>query len=315
MVSVFRMLSMAVAQQLGPQRLGRTPEPEQITDASNHVLQYDQVMTTKLVIAYACGLMVVHRARTMAQGGSAIDLACGPGHYTLCLARYLGYDKVLGIDLAPPMVKVAARNAAEQRLDRSVEFRLGDVTKLGQVRSNEFDLGSFTSATHHLPDLATVTGVLRQMDRITKQDGVVMVMDLVRLRTAQLTERYVNTLGQDYAERGLSSFLEDFRNSMYAEWTANEFHQAIPKDSDRYWCHLVPRGLPTVQVIVGLPVGRKAVFVRSGFRARENPLVRQWYPRWQEQVSRQWAKQTLKEWRLMRLSLALARKRMIPPGK
>ena len=297
MVSVFQILSMVLEQQLGPQRLGRTPEPEQITDASDHVLQYDQVMTTKLVIAYACGLMLVHRAGTVAKGGLAIDLACGPGHFTLCLARYLGYDKVLGIDLSPPMVAAATQNAVRQDLDERVEFRLGDITNLAQVGSDEFDLASFTSAAHHLPDLATVERVLHEMDRITKRDGLVMVTDLVRLRTAKLTERYVNTLGSDYVECGLPEFLEDFRNSMYAEWTAEEFRQAIPKNSRRCWCHIVPRGLPTVQVVIGLPVGRKKAFVRSGlpWTPEDSPVPKEmgW------------------EWKMLQLSLWLGSRRRI----
>ena len=93
-----------------------------------------------------------------------------------------------------------------------------------------------------------------------------MVMDLVRLRTEELTARYVQTLGHDYVERGLPDFFEDFRNSMYAAWTANELFSSIPRDSRRIWCHIVPRALPTVQVILGLPVGRKEPFCVPVFR-------------------------------------------------
>src|SRR5436305_1108416 len=78
MIPLWDLVRMLVAQQCGPQRLGRVPEPSQLTDAPPNVTQYNRVMTTKLVLAYALGLELVHRARPTVGGGSALDLACGP---------------------------------------------------------------------------------------------------------------------------------------------------------------------------------------------------------------------------------------------
>ncbi len=303
------------AGQIGPQVLGRTEEPAVVTQAEDHVCQYDQVMGTKLALSYAAALEAVYRVRQDVGCEAALDLACGPGHYTVCLARYLGYAKVTGIDLSGPMVGVATENAAAEGLEQRVRFRRGDVTQLHQFDQGEWDLVSLTGAAHHMPDLETVGRIVREMDRVAKPEGLVMVMDLARLRTAKLTERYVKTLGHDYSERGLPAFLEDFRNSMYAVWTPKELATAIPTDSPRWWCHLVPRGLPTVQMIFGLPVGRKRLFVRRGYATREHPLIQDWYPRWEQQVSPQWAKETLREWHLMRMTISLASKKMFPPGK
>ncbi len=315
MPSICEFAPMILAQQAGFQALGRRQEPELLTDATDKVLQYDQVMMTKLALGYAAGIEGVYRARPEGSRATAVDLACGPGLYTICLAKHLDYNLVTGIDLSAPMVDVATQNSSREGLSDRVVFKHADATKLDAIGSGELDLASFTGAAHHMPDLETVAGILREMDRITKPQGLVMVMDLARLRTARLTERYVKTLGHDYVERGLPAFLDDFRNSMYAVWTPREFRTAIPTDSQRWWCHVVPRGIPTVQMIIGLPVGRKKVFVRPGFRAKEHPLIHQWYPRWEEQVSPVWAKETLQEFRLMRATLALASKRMFPPSK
>ncbi len=258
-------LSFMLHQQLGSQRLERQPEPNALTDAEENIVQYDRVMTTKLVIVYAAGLTIVHRCRPEGQKHHAIDLACGPGHYTLCLGRYLGYEEITGIDLSSGMVDIANRNSQQQGMADRVRFKVADVTRLENIGNATVDLASFTGAAHHMPDLQTVQRVLNEMDRITKPEGFVMAMDLARLRTAELTERYVNILGADYRQRGLPDFFQDFRNTMYAAWTVEELHQAIPKDSRRYWCHIVPRGLPSLQVLLGLPVGRKKIFLRSGF--------------------------------------------------
>jgi ubiquinone/menaquinone biosynthesis C-methylase UbiE len=312
------MLSIAdftvmVVQQQGKQRLQRTEEPENITAADANVIQYDQAMATKLALSYAAGLETIHRVRSNGATDSAVDLACGPGHYTACLARYLDYSNVIGMDLSAPMVNVATRNLPSQQLEDRVRFAVQDITALDTIEDGKFQLASFTGAAHHMPDLTTVSGIVRNMDRITTPNGLVMVMDLARLRTAELTEKYIKLLAADYVQRNLPAFLEDFRNSMYAVWTPSEFREVIPKNSARWWCHLVPRGLPTVQIILGLPVGRRQVFARSGFRPEEHPLIREWYPRWQKSVSPQWADETLKEWKLMRMTLAFASKKLYPP--
>jgi hypothetical protein len=199
------------------------------------------------------------------------------------------------------MVEVAARNAELHGLRGRADFRIGDVTRLDELPTAEFGLASFTDAAHHMPNLEIVTSILRCMDRITHPNGLIMVMDLVRLRTADLTARYVETLGRDYVDQGLPSFLEDFRNSMYAAWTANELFTSIPRDSRRFWCHIVPRGLPTIQVILGLPVGRREPLVRSGFpwSPQENPVPAGMRG----------------EWKMLRMSLRFASWRFVPPLK
>ncbi|MEF8754670.1 MAG: class I SAM-dependent methyltransferase [Accumulibacter sp.] len=278
-----RLLPLLLAQQIGSQELGRTPEPSAVTAADPNVLQYDRVMGTKLAVVYGAGLALLHRALPPRDGGrKAIDLACGPGHYTLCLARYLGFESVTGVDLSPGMVSAAARNAAEYQLQDRVSFRQGDITRLDDIDGNVFDLASFTGAAHHLTGIDDVRQVLRQMDRITRPEGLVMLMDLVRLRTADITERYINIIGHDYIERGLPNFYEDFRNSMYAAYTPEELRKAIPTDTARNWCHLVPRGLPGAQIVLGLPEGRSEPLLRAGFpwQPGQGPVPREMRNEW-----------------------------------
>ncbi|NIL97581.1 MAG: hypothetical protein GTO62_10720, partial [Planctomycetales bacterium] len=63
---------------------------------------------------------------------------------------------------------------------------------------------------------------------------------------------------------------------MYAAWTPAELLSALPKDSDRYWYQIVPRGLPTIQFLIGLPLGRKKLYTGTGFPwpEKEHPLDR-----------------------------------------
>lgn len=73
------------------------------------------------------------------------------------------------------------------------------------------------------------------MDRITKPDGLVVVMDLARLKNFEMTESYVQFVGADYNARGLAAFHNDFRNLLYAAWTTPGFAIAAPLESNRRW--------------------------------------------------------------------------------
>src|SRR5438477_7269882 len=137
--SMCHFVPMIVAQHAGPQRLDRIQEPEALTAAEANVAQYNQVMGTKLAIGYAGGLEAIYRLADVV-GGSALDLACGPGHFTLCLARYLGYTSVTGVDLAEPMVGTGNSNAAKLGLASQVRFVVGDATRLTSIASQSMDL-------------------------------------------------------------------------------------------------------------------------------------------------------------------------------
>ena len=58
-------------------------------------------------------------------GRSVIDIGCGPGHYSITLARQ-GAKKVLGLDFAPGMLKIARERAEFAGVAERCSFELGD---------------------------------------------------------------------------------------------------------------------------------------------------------------------------------------------
>ena len=128
---------------------------------------------------------------------------------------------MLGIDLSKPMVATASKNAIDQGVGQA-RFELGNATDLSQLGNEKFDLCTMMDAAHHLPTLEHVSKALAEMERVTHENGLVVVMDLVRLRTENLTNKYVNVLGEDYRKRGLADFYNQFHDSMHAAWTADE---------------------------------------------------------------------------------------------
>lgn len=74
--------------------------------------------------------MLVRYERTLAgcrpiEGCSVIDIGCGPGHYSVALAS-AGAERVLGLDFAPGMLKIAERAAQAAGVAQRCSFVSGD---------------------------------------------------------------------------------------------------------------------------------------------------------------------------------------------
>lgn len=270
-MSIVQMLPLIIRQNIGKQTLERTPEPNRITNQADHVVQYDRVMETKLAISYAIAIETIYKARPMPFGGTALDVCCGPGHLSITMAKELQLDALIGVDLSEPMVAIAAQNARSMNLPQ-VNFQTGDATKLSNFATGQFDLTTMMDAAHHMPNLDVLAAVLKELDRVTNPEGLVVVMDLVRLRTRAITESYIELLANDYVERGLPAFKQDFEDSMYAAWLPAELRQAVPSETKRCWTHIIPRGLPFAQFLLGSPNHREKP-PRRGASLRQSAIT------------------------------------------
>jgi ubiquinone/menaquinone biosynthesis C-methylase UbiE len=59
------------------------------------------------------------------EGRSVIDVGCGPGHYSIALAL-AGAERVLGLDFAPGMLKIAREHAEAAGVAQRCSFVRGD---------------------------------------------------------------------------------------------------------------------------------------------------------------------------------------------
>ena len=254
MVPVFGMLKLAVQQALVRQQAARVPEPSGAMDSDAQVADYDHADRSKLALTYRGILWLVERLGQVWDGADALDVCCGPGHFTVALARVFPFQRVVGVDLSEGMLAAARRRAARAGVADRVAFVRADALELERTfQPAGFRLITCNNALHHLPDLAAVERLLGQLERVAHPGGYIVVTDLVRLKTEGLNERYVALLAGDYGERGLEQLRADFLASMQAAWTPEELAGVVPRAGKHVWEHGVTRFLPTMQFLVARP--------------------------------------------------------------
>lgn len=108
-----------------------------------------------------------------------LDVACGPGFLALAFAARC--REVVGIDLTDAPLSIAEKNRQDQALT-NVRFQHGDAEQLSFAKG-EFDVVVSRFALHHTENPGQV---LREMARVSKKRGTVVVEDLI---TSEYRER------------------------------------------------------------------------------------------------------------------------------
>lgn len=88
-------------------------------------------------------------------GKSILDVGCGPGHYSVELARR-GACEVLGIDFAPAMIGLASAKAVDAGVQAICRFEVGDF--LGMDESRCYDHVILMGFMDYIPDPDAVVG-------------------------------------------------------------------------------------------------------------------------------------------------------------
>jgi len=107
----------------------------------------------------------------LATGDRVLDLCCGAGASAIPAARAVGSDgRVLGIDVAEPLLELARAKAARERLD-NVEFRHSDATHT-MLPDASFDAVTCVFGVFFAADKA---GFVSEMWRLVRPGGVLAV--------------------------------------------------------------------------------------------------------------------------------------------
>jgi len=200
--------------------LPRKPEPEVMGDADE-------------VEAYASAAAQAHLDaidntlvdQVLSLGitsGRLLDVGTGPGGIPLKIARRLAGIRTVGIDYSRNMILAAQRTAAEQGLADRLAFLVGDANRLPFSEAT-FDVVLSNSVLHHL---ANPLGLLNEMARVARPDGIVLLRDL-RRPSRLAFPFHVRWYGRYYS--GLMYQL--FADSVAAAYTGDELADMLRRSA------------------------------------------------------------------------------------
>jgi ubiquinone/menaquinone biosynthesis C-methylase UbiE len=106
-----------------------------------------------------------------------LDVGCGPGQFTILVAERTLAAEVWGVDLAPTMIELARRHAAESPAAGRLHFEVADVARL-PFPDDHFDAVLSSGSIKHWPDQ---DAALREIHRVLVPGGRAFIGEMNRL--------------------------------------------------------------------------------------------------------------------------------------
>lgn len=220
--------------------LERVLEPE-VMDTAAEAADYDAMDHTEVNRRFVDDLLAVWPAEeagaSVAARPRVLDVGTGTALIPIELCRRQTACRVVAMDLAEEMLKLARKNVAAAGLADRIELRLADAKRLSDAPGT-FDAVVSNSIVHHIPEPATA---LAEMWRLVRPGGVLFVRDLLRPASVADVERCVGlyTAGASPHQQQL------FRQSLHAALSLDETadllaalglpRSAVRQTTDRHW--------------------------------------------------------------------------------
>ncbi len=127
-------------------------------------------------------------ARSIPAGGKVLEIASGPGYFSIELAK-LGHYEITGLDISQDLVEIARLNAEKEGVE--VEFRQANASAI-PLPDNTFD---FIFCLWSFKNFKEPLKVLGEMRRLLKSGAPALIVDLNRDITALEWKRYASDSG------------------------------------------------------------------------------------------------------------------------
>jgi ubiquinone/menaquinone biosynthesis C-methylase UbiE len=107
------------------------------------------------------------------EGMTAMDIGCGPGMFTLAMARMVGEaGHVIAVDVQQEMLDVVKTKSERQGLSKRIRFHKSEPDSLGVTEKGEFILSFYM--VHEVPDR---DAFLRQVRDLLKPGGKYLIVE------------------------------------------------------------------------------------------------------------------------------------------
>ena len=158
-------------------------------------------------------------ARQLAPGSSALEIAPGPGYFSIELAKRGPYI-LTGIDISRTFVRMAAKKAAEKGV--KIDFRQGSASNL-PIQNDSYD---FLLCRAAFKNFGEPVRALQEMYRVLKPGGKGLIIDLKGDASPQEISRQVDAMGLSVFNRILTKLA--FKTMLLKRaYTKQQFQQML----------------------------------------------------------------------------------------
>jgi len=198
-------------------------------DTVDEAREYDLMDHTFVNTRFVADLLdaATRFGRSDLSGQVVVDVGTGTARIPIELCRTHPVGRVVAVDLAHEMLRVAQQNVRSAGLGARVALQLARATAL-PFRDASAPVVVSNSLIHHLPD---PTPAFRDFVRIVSRGGILFIRDLFRPESTAEIDRLVDT----YAAGATAHQRQLLADSLRAALTVEEVREAI-------------RGLPFAQV-------------------------------------------------------------------
>jgi ubiquinone/menaquinone biosynthesis C-methylase UbiE len=110
-----------------------------------------------------------------------LDVACGPGHYSLAAAELIGpRGAVLALDLWPEGIE-ELRQAAARKNFTQIKPMVADVSRRIPLADDQADVCLLATALHDLKEVDAHEAALREISRVLRPQGRLAVIEFKKI--------------------------------------------------------------------------------------------------------------------------------------
>jgi ubiquinone/menaquinone biosynthesis C-methylase UbiE len=162
-------------------------------------------------------------AEELPQGGTVLEVAPGPGYFSIELAK-LGPYSVTGLDISHTFVEIANKKAAEAGVH--VDFRQGNASSM-PFADDTFD---FLLCRAAFKNFGQPVRALQEMCRVLKPGGRGLIIDLRGDASPESMNRAVDGMGLNPLNKVVTKLI--FRFSLVKNaYTREQFQQMLAQAS------------------------------------------------------------------------------------
>ena len=160
-------------------------------------------------------------AGEIAEGASVLEVAPGPGYFSIELAKR-GHYAITGLDISHTFVRMAAKKAAEAGV--RVNFTQGSASNM-PFPAGSFD---FLLCRAAFKNFAKPVGALQEMARVLKPGGRALIIDLKRNASPSEISRQVDGMHLSRIN-GILTKLAFKTMLLKSAYTREEFEEMLAK--------------------------------------------------------------------------------------